>query len=267
MRRVTTIFAVLISLVFGLLVTASPSSASAMTLSKTKQAKIVKGFIYVPVGNPNLIVVRLNGLSRGLGRHTATVNGVKAPRAMAYKKCTYAKAKKYPRRCSATFQFNTAGPGIYNITIKVGPRKIPITVNLKLGLPSNWRDTMLLEVNKVRAAAGVPPVAYCANLEKQAQAHSEDMAKKDYFSHGGLNGSTPQSRGVDAGYGMYVGENIGAGYASVDKAMESWMNNPEHYANLIRADYKHVGFGYAADKKAQYGGTRWTQDFGVQGVC
>lgn len=133
-------------------------------------------------------------------------------------------------------------------------------------VPAGWQDDMLARVNAVRTGVGASPLTMCGTLQSAAQGYSEEMVRTDTFSHTSPSGLAPVDRAQAGGYGSsYVGENIAAGYASVADAMTGWINSPGHYANLIKADYTHVGFGYAAGASTY--GTRWVQNFGAGGTC
>jgi uncharacterized protein YkwD len=81
-----------------------------------------------------------------------------------------------------------------------------------------------------------------------ARLHSADMAVFNYFSHTGLDGSSPFQRMQRAGYvGQWGGENIYAGYSSGSPtdAFNWWMNSTPHRDNILGKYYQHVGVGYA----------------------
>ena len=84
--------------------------------------------------------------------------------------------------------------------------------------------------------------------------------------HSGANGSTLQQRVARAGYSGWssLGENVGAGFVSVDGVMAAWMGDAPHRDNLLGVRYTQVGFGEAAGAN---GVSYWTQDFGSGGTC
>ena len=98
-------------------------------------------------------------------------------------------------------------------------------------------------------------------LDRAAYRHAKDMARHDYFSHTGRNGSDPTERAHAAGYRSGVGENIAAGYGTVRAVVKGWLNSPGHCSNIMSRQYRHLGSGYAYDS-ATYG-SYWVQDFGV----
>lgn len=104
----------------------------------------------------------------------------------------------------------------------------------------------LIEINAIRADAGLQPLALQTDLTEAALAHVEDMAAKDYFSHASADGRSPGDRLEDAGYphGTW-GENIAMGYPDWDAAIEGWMNSPGHKENILRGIFDESGLGEA----------------------
>ena len=61
-------------------------------------------------------------------------------------------------------------------------------------------------------------------MRRAAQAHAQDMASHNYFSHTGSDGSGLGDRAADAGFYTYpLGENIAAGFNSVQALVLAWM--------------------------------------------
>ena len=127
--------------------------------------------------------------------------------------------------------------------------------------------TVLLQlVNRVRQSgctcAGkyyppVPPVQWNEQLEKAAQAHSQDMSAKKYFSHTAPDGSNGGVRIERAGYHwMAYGENIASGYKSEQEVIQGWLSSPGHCRNIMNKNYREMGVARA--------GNYWTQTFGAR---
>ncbi|MEU2900168.1 CAP domain-containing protein [Streptomyces sp. NPDC001273] len=115
--------------------------------------------------------------------------------------------------------------------------------------------------NRERARAGLPPLSRDARLTAAAQAHSADMVARDFYSHTAPDGSRPWDRAAAAGSARRtVGENIACGQRSAAEVVEGWMNSPGHRANILKADFTHIGVGFAGGGRA---GTYWTQLFGA----
>ncbi|MFE0949163.1 CAP domain-containing protein [Streptomyces mutabilis] len=114
--------------------------------------------------------------------------------------------------------------------------------------------------NRERGRAGLRALAVDPRLTAAAQAHSADMAARDFYSHTDPDGGAPWDRAAAAGAARRtVGENIACGQRSAADVVEGWMNSPGHRANILEADFTHIGIGLAGGGRA---GTYWTQLFG-----
>jgi uncharacterized protein YkwD len=118
--------------------------------------------------------------------------------------------------------------------------------------------------NAQRAKYKCPALVANAALGKAAQAHSIDMASRDYFSHYTLGTNrSPATRITAAGYKWQMAaENIAAGQRTPDAVVIAWMNSPGHRANILNCKLKQIGVGYAYKVTSTYG-SYWTQDFGA----
>lgn len=87
--------------------------------------------------------------------------------------------------------------------------------------------------NQVRGHFALPPLRADARLDAASALHSLDMAVNDFFSHTGLNGSTPSQRAAAQGYAIGIGENIAFGYADARTVVVAWMASRGHCANLL----------------------------------
>jgi uncharacterized protein YkwD len=126
---------------------------------------------------------------------------------------------------------------------------------------SPFAAEVLRLTNEQRAANGCRPLAANATLTAVAQAHSADMAARDYFSHDSLSGQSPFDRMDAAGYRFTsAAENIAAGQPTPATVVTAWMNSAGHRANILNCGYREIGVGYATG--GSYG-TYWTQDFGT----
>lgn len=106
------------------------------------------------------------------------------------------------------------------------------------------------------------PLRWNDALAAAAQLHSEDMARFNYLSHGGRDGSTPPQRVEQAGYRYRVtGENIAGGQMKPEEAVAGWIRSPTHCANLMNPSFTEMGVAFAVDRKSNLG-VYWTQEFG-----
>lgn len=117
-------------------------------------------------------------------------------------------------------------------------------------------------VNLHRARAGCPALRVDARLVRAARGHSQDMARRNYFSHTTPGGTTAPTRIAKQGYprGAYA-ENIAAGTPNGAATVNAWMRSPGHRANILRCSLRAVGVGLA--RGGRYG-TYWTMDLGAR---
>lgn len=118
----------------------------------------------------------------------------------------------------------------------------PQTQTTSAGLTAAEQQ-MLNLVNQERAKAGLNPLQADAQLTKLARMKSQDMINKGYFSHNSPTYGSPFD--MMKAYGVSyrtAGENI-AGNQSVQAAHTALMNSSGHRANILNANYTHVGIG------------------------
>ena len=108
------------------------------------------------------------------------------------------------------------------------------------------------ELNAYRASKGLASVRLDPALAAVAERQAKAMAAADAISHD-VAGSFA-SRLADSGIvGTKAGENIGAGYMSLDEAMASWRGSPGHDANLLMPEATRFGVAIAKNPDSQYG--------------
>ena len=127
--------------------------------------------------------------------------------------------------------------------------------------PDQYAEILFHLINRTRAEKGVRQLTLNPILSAAAQAHSQDMAVNDYFSHTGSDGSDPTSRLVDQGYRFtYNGENLFAG-GDPYLAMTMWMNSTVHRENMLYPMFSEFGIGIASNPNSTYG-IYYTIEFG-----
>lgn len=100
-------------------------------------------------------------------------------------------------------------------------------------------------------------VTWNDKLENAAAAHANDMRQNNYFSHTGLDGSTPGDRINRAGYAwMAYGENIAKGFTSEQEVMTAWIQSVDHCENIMNPRFQELG--------AARSGSYWVQEFGAR---
>ena len=103
----------------------------------------------------------------------------------------------------------------------------------------------ITRVNHHRARHGRGRVTLHRRLTKAALRHARAMAARDFFSHTGVDESTPGQRLTRAGYiwGL-VAENIAAGQHTPIEAVRTWMDSPGHRHNILMKGVIHVGLAH-----------------------
>ncbi len=108
------------------------------------------------------------------------------------------------------------------------------------------------------------PVRWNDSLAEASRLHAEDMARYNYFSHSGRDGSDPAQRVERAGYRYRsTGENIAAGHTKPEDAVAVWIKSPQHCANLMNPAFTEMGVAFAVDPRSEMG-VYWTQAFGTR---
>lgn len=114
-------------------------------------------------------------------------------------------------------------------------------------------------INDERAKAGVPALVINAQLNSVAKAHATEMLCNNYFSHTGLNNSTPQERVRNAGFtASLVVENLYALHPAYggnpQAAFDWWMSDPAAKADLLNRETTVFGIAYVSSEQSLFGG-------------
>jgi uncharacterized protein YkwD len=141
---------------------------------------------------------------------------------------------------------------------------------------SSLESGVLSDLNKIRAQHGLQPVKISARLTASAAQHSREMGADGYFEHDSYDGTSFWKR-IDHWYGQSgysywsVGENLlwSSPEIDPDRALQLWMNSPEHRANILSPRWREIGVSavHLAAAPGTYEGrevTIITTDFGVR---
>jgi len=134
-------------------------------------------------------------------------------------------------------------------TVGVLPVYLPIILKSSTGAgsPSTFEDQLISLTNAERSSRGLGTLSKSSTLMQVAEAHSQDMVDRNFFSHTNPDGLGPGERLTNAGYNWTAwGETIGAGYSTPQSMFDGWMNNSEHRDILLNATYTEIGVGYVA---------------------
>jgi len=117
-------------------------------------------------------------------------------------------------------------------------------------------------LNKARKDYNLYPLFFQKDLRVVARKHSVDMARKSYFAHEALDGSSPKDRFERSGVSESIaGENLAKvrGFRHPVRAShDGLMNSPGHKANILSTSYNCVGIGLAISRDKTY---YFTQNF------
>jgi uncharacterized protein YkwD len=138
------------------------------------------------------------------------------------------------------------------------------------GLP-DFAASALSRINQLRAAGAscgsrgsfAPAVAltWSGLLTQAADAHSLDMASNDFFSHTSADGRSMSDRVNATGYSWSgLGENIAAGYPTVNAVIDGWMASDGHCANIMNRTFDQFGLACVNGAPSSAYGTYWTMD-------
>ncbi|MUK90708.1 hypothetical protein GMD78_20340 [Ornithinibacillus sp. L9] len=121
---------------------------------------------------------------------------------------------------------------------------------------SQFEQEVVELTNQEREKNGLAPLKIDTELSKVAREKSRDMAANNYFSHNSPNYGSPFD--MLKSYGITyrtAGENIAKGQRSPEEVVNAWMNSEGHRANILNANFTHIGVGYVEQ------GNLWTQQF------
>jgi uncharacterized protein YkwD len=101
-------------------------------------------------------------------------------------------------------------------------------------------------------------------LTDAARTHSQDMAANNYFAHASQDGRSPGDRISAAGYDWSTyGENIAAGYATVQMVVDAWFASDGHCANLMNGDFRDIGVACVPGNGSSTYSNYWSMELGA----
>ncbi|MFJ9469182.1 CAP domain-containing protein [Streptomyces caniferus] len=134
----------------------------------------------------------------------------------------------------------------------------PAGTQAATGTAAAFAQKIVELVNAQRAQHGCGPLTVDHRLQAAAQAHSDDMAARNYYEHNTPEGVDPGTRMTKAGFpwGSWA-ENIFKSPKDPATAMDGWMKSPGHRDNILNCSYKSTGVGVNLSANGPW----WTQDF------
>jgi uncharacterized protein YkwD len=128
-------------------------------------------------------------------------------------------------------------------------------------------------INVQRSQNGLGALTPSSVLQAAALQHSQDMVNNSFFSHDSSSGEDFEDRILRFNYAppntrWAAGENIAWGTLSLstpDAIVVSWMNSPEHRANILATSFKELGVGIdPVTPSGDASGSTYTADFGAR---
>jgi uncharacterized YkwD family protein len=135
------------------------------------------------------------------------------------------------------------------------PRTGQPTTQAPAGI-SQMAQQVINLTNAERKKAGLPALTADSSLSRVAQAKSNDMEAKHYFSHTSPTYGSPFDMMRDFGVTYKsAGENIAMGQTTAQQVVQAWMNSEGHRKNILSSSYTNIGVGFTAK------GNYWSQMF------
>ena len=107
-------------------------------------------------------------------------------------------------------------------------------------------DKLFRLTNEEREKEGLQALTYNDQLAEAAGKKANDMFTQNYWAHYAPDGTTPWSFILGSGYKYeYAGENLAKNFLFSDGVVEAWMKSPTHRENIMRDEYREVGFAVA----------------------
>ncbi|GLB60691.1 CAP domain-containing protein [Cytobacillus sp. NCCP-133] len=121
---------------------------------------------------------------------------------------------------------------------------------------NNFEAKVIELTNAERSKNGLSALKADNPLSNVAQAKSNDMQQKNYFSHTSPTYGSPFDMMRDFGVAYNsAGENIAMGQQTPSEVVQAWMDSEGHRKNILNGTFTHIGVGYTES------GSYWTQMF------
>lgn len=129
---------------------------------------------------------------------------------------------------------------LFRLLITLGHAQFPDV----LGYATDIRvEQLLAATNAKRAGTGLAPLVLDQRLSRAAALKAQDMFAKDYWAHNSPDGKSPWEFVTTAGYRYRVaGENLAKNFSVSSAVIDAWMASSTHKDNIMREDYKDIGF-------------------------
>ncbi|MBI3956310.1 hypothetical protein HY339_03570 [Candidatus Gottesmanbacteria bacterium] len=129
---------------------------------------------------------------------------------------------------------------LFRLLLSLGHAQFPDV----LGFATDIRVEQLFSaINAKRAEGGLGALVLDQRLSRAAALKAQDMFAKGYWAHNAPDGKTPWEFITAAGYRYGVaGENLAKNFSVSNGVVDAWMASSTHRENIMRGDYKDIGF-------------------------
>jgi uncharacterized protein YkwD len=133
---------------------------------------------------------------------------------------------------------------VSNIPLFVGVPEAPAGGSTGTVLDPEAAEARLLSLlNEARRKAGLAALRSDSELREIALSHTEDMVRHNFFGHVSPTTGAPEDRARRSGVLVSsFGENVAIA-TTPEVVHEGLMDSPGHRANMLRAEFTHVGIG------------------------
>jgi hypothetical protein len=129
---------------------------------------------------------------------------------------------------------------VLNVGIRVAHKEIPQVLGYATDI---YVDQLLTLTNSIRSSAGLSPLTLNTQLSEAASYKAQDMFTNSYWAHNSPQGKTPWQFIAQAGYKYTVaGENLAKNFTNSNGVVDAWMASPTHRDNILKSNYREVGF-------------------------
>ncbi|MBI2029716.1 hypothetical protein HYT02_04825 [Candidatus Gottesmanbacteria bacterium] len=119
-----------------------------------------------------------------------------------------------------------------------------------LGIATNISvEDLLYDTNLKRQESDLPPLILNPKLSQAAYNKAQNMFSQNYWAHFGPNGESPWDFIVSSGYSYsFAGENLAKDFNESSSVVQAWMDSPTHKDNILKSEYKDIGFAVVNGK-------------------
>ena len=126
--------------------------------------------------------------------------------------------------------------GIVNTISRTRPEVLGIATNINV-------EELLEHTNEKRVAEGLQPLTLDPQLSMAAEEKAHYMFENDFWAHTAPDGTTPWEFFKRANYQyLHAGENLAKEFDDSSSVVDAWIASPTHKANLLKREYRDIGF-------------------------